>query len=83
MAWGAGLWVDSSGIDSWPGHCVVFLVKILYSHEVLLFIQEYREVLLIVVSCFEKRGKVRAVCRNIRATNFVSFYKAICYTVIG
>ena len=28
----AGLWIERSGFEPWPGHCVVFLGKTLYSH---------------------------------------------------
>ena len=27
----AGLWIEKSGFEPWPGHCVVFLGKTLYS----------------------------------------------------
>ena len=28
----AGLRIERSGFEPWPGHCVVFLGKTLYSH---------------------------------------------------
>ena len=28
----AGLWIERSGFEPWPGNCVVFLGKTLYSH---------------------------------------------------
>jgi len=28
----AGLWIELSGFEPWPGHCVVFLGKTLNSH---------------------------------------------------
>ena len=32
----AGLWIERSGFEPWPGHCVVFMGKILYSHSAFL-----------------------------------------------